>query len=73
MNSNDNRKRGRGAIRLMRLLKINQWQASSAGRRLAAFASPFKDVRQTAFEPSQKVFQHFQGDVLLPHFHPLKR
>ena len=71
MRSNDSR--NRRFTGLMRGLKINRCRASSAGWRLAAFAGAFKYVRQIAFEPFQKVFQHFQRDVLLPHFHALKR
>jgi len=54
-------------------LKISQRRLSSAGRWFARAATPFKHVRQAAFQPLKKVFQHFQSDVLFSHFHALKR
>ena len=45
----------------------------SIGRQIRSGITVIKNVARTAFEPFQKVFQGFEGHVLLAHFHPVQR
>lgn len=46
---------------------------SFSQRRPAGLTGIAKHIRHIAFKPLQQKLQSFQGDVLLPHFHPMKR
>jgi hypothetical protein len=42
-------------------------------RELLGLAGITEHVRDAALQPLQEIFQGFQGDVLLSHFHSMKR